>query len=413
MAKKSCWFGWMKEIFVSDSKSKTEKRSKKWRWVIGRFNKIRQRPALPAAQTAFSEATEEQRKHAMTVAIASAAAAEAAVAAAQAAAEVVRLTTASRSYYRFTKADQNLPAVKIQSAFRAYLARKALRALKGLVRLQAIIRGQNVRRQAAKLRCLLPYKKLPLKIQVNSTPIADGNYKDGAKKLFHWPKGDLEENEIELECNARRGWDCSSLSKEDKEAMWLRKQEANCKRERMMKYSFSNRERRNTQILEESLSRMGSCRKSWWQYQCSDAEGHDREASGILKRTVSSNLMTSEIFDTTKVKLRNRQKQDSIEGLNSPRSFPRRSFCRTQRNMAEDDASSIPNSPIFPTYLAATESALAKARSISTPRQRVRFLDAYVKNSLPHKDELSHWSSYNGESFSTDTKSGTSKQVLL
>ncbi|CAD6267097.1 unnamed protein product [Miscanthus lutarioriparius] len=39
-------------------------------------------------------------------------------------------------------------AVRIQAAFRSYLARKALCALRGTVRLQAMVRGQLVRRQA-------------------------------------------------------------------------------------------------------------------------------------------------------------------------------------------------------------------------------------------------------------------------
>ncbi|CAD6267067.1 unnamed protein product [Miscanthus lutarioriparius] len=39
-------------------------------------------------------------------------------------------------------------AVRIQAAFRSYLARKALCALRGMVRLQAMVRGQLVRRQA-------------------------------------------------------------------------------------------------------------------------------------------------------------------------------------------------------------------------------------------------------------------------
>ncbi|KAK6945229.1 IQ motif, EF-hand binding site [Dillenia turbinata] len=98
---------------------------------------------------------EDQRKHAVAVAIATEAAAEAAVAAAHAALAVVQLTGASKRSHTCKKKIQELAAVKIQSAFRAYLERKALRALKALVRHQAIVRGRAVRQEAlGKATCL-------------------------------------------------------------------------------------------------------------------------------------------------------------------------------------------------------------------------------------------------------------------
>ncbi|GJN32172.1 hypothetical protein PR202_gb20655 [Eleusine coracana subsp. coracana] len=96
----------------------------------------------------------EQSKHAIAVAAATAAAADAAVAAAQAAVEVVRLTSQGPGFAPGgggldPRGRNGAAAVKIQTAFRGYLAKKALRALKALVKLQALVRGYLVRRQAA------------------------------------------------------------------------------------------------------------------------------------------------------------------------------------------------------------------------------------------------------------------------
>ena len=79
--------------------------------------KLRQHPTHSTSNRTLSEAIEEQRKHALNVAIATATAAEAAVAAG-----IVRLTASvSRSFHYLPKEDRNLAAIKIQSAYRGHL----------------------------------------------------------------------------------------------------------------------------------------------------------------------------------------------------------------------------------------------------------------------------------------------------
>ncbi|XP_019196377.1 PREDICTED: protein IQ-DOMAIN 14-like [Ipomoea nil] len=127
---------------VGKFSSFSDKKEKK-RWSLG-GGTSKDSGGLGAADSE----KEQQNSHAIAVAAATAAAADAAMAAAQAAVAVVRLTSRGRGAL-FVTQRENWAALKIQSVFRGYLARKALRALRGLVKLQAHVRGYLVRKRAA------------------------------------------------------------------------------------------------------------------------------------------------------------------------------------------------------------------------------------------------------------------------
>ena len=97
------------------------------------------------------------------------------------------------------------------------------------------------------------------------------------------------------------------------------------------------------------------------------------------------------------VKRKNARHRELLEGMSIEFPLLRNSFCHERRNSFGDDGL-MPSSPAFPTYRAATESAKAKTRSMSIPKQRIGFWDGCLNGSYPHKNKLSLWSSYDGES---------------
>ncbi|KAL0383499.1 UNVERIFIED_CONTAM: protein IQ-DOMAIN 31 [Sesamum calycinum] len=382
--KRSSWFSYVKRLFIPQSKAKSEEKPEKWRRFLEVFA-FRRYPVLEA-QKGLNEATEEQRKHALAVAIATAAAAEAAVAA-NAAAEVVRLTN---NPHELERRKQYFAAIRIQSAYRGHLARKALSALKGIVKLQAVVRGELSRRSVVKTlsSMFLLTKAQPQLRQRDVRPLLD-YLNHGEKRPSLSQKEGVKPEERKLQCNGHRSWDLSLVSKEGMESLYLQRQEAVAKRERMKQYSFSTG--RYDQSLQEIMIHKENRKINRFDQF---AEVHQHEDKGKLKPSSHNSTIAVGASGLAQLKLRAICRQEMVEESNSPFSLPRRSFCHVKQKSIREDGS-LPSSPVFPTYMAATESAKAKSRSLSTPRQRLRLSETYSGELSPVG--LSSWSSFNSE----------------
>ncbi|XP_058763660.1 protein IQ-DOMAIN 22 isoform X2 [Vicia villosa] len=150
MGKASRWFrGFLglKKPENGSTDQKPPKEKRRWSFVKSYREEQQQQPLQHhnSHVTFSTEHVNNDNKQAIAVAAATAAAAEAAVAAAKAAADVVRFNSSNG----VVRIREQWAAVKIQAAFRGSLARKALRALKGLVKLQALVRGHIERKRTA------------------------------------------------------------------------------------------------------------------------------------------------------------------------------------------------------------------------------------------------------------------------
>lgn len=251
MGKKGGWFSAVKKAFTSESKKdqKPEKQKSKKGWLRRQKDTTplsdetsvtapppQPQPPIPTIEDIKSiEAENEQCKHAYSVALATKVAAEAAVAAAQAAAEVVRLTAAARYS---GKSKEEIAAIRIQTAFRGHMAKRALRALRGLVRLKSMIQGKTVKRQATStLRCMQTLAHVQSQIRERRIRMSEEN------QALQRQIQQKHEKELEkLRASMGEDWNDSTQSKEQIEARVQNRQEAAVRRERALAYAFSHQQ---------------------------------------------------------------------------------------------------------------------------------------------------------------------------
>lgn len=135
-----------------------------------------------------------------------------------------------------TLSDQHICATKIQAVYRGYTARRSYRALRGLVRLQAVVKGQSVKRQTANA---LKSAQLLVRVQtqIQSRRIQMIENQALQRQALHRNNKDLDS--IFGKWNLD-DWDDSTLTKEEIEARMQRKFDAIVKRERAMAYAYSH-----------------------------------------------------------------------------------------------------------------------------------------------------------------------------
>ncbi|PON75502.1 IQ motif, EF-hand binding site [Parasponia andersonii] len=256
----SSWLTAVKRAFRSPTKEDDlEKKREKRRWIFRKPTNLQetltqqtqQAPNNTSSTTTSTTAAHvpdsTEQKHALAVAVATA---EAAMATAQAAVEVARLTRPSNIC---ATAREQYAATVIQTAFRGYLARRALRALKGLVKLQALVRGHNVRKQAKMtLRCMQALVRVQARVLDQRMRLSH----DGSRKSTFSDTTSVFESRYLQDISDRKSmsregssiaddWDERPHTVEEVKAMLQHRKEIAMKREKNLSQAFSQQMWRN------------------------------------------------------------------------------------------------------------------------------------------------------------------------
>ncbi|XP_050911545.1 protein IQ-DOMAIN 3 isoform X4 [Lathyrus oleraceus] len=382
MGKKGSWFSAVKKVFSHDSRKdkKSQKSKKKSTQPETEVKSEVVQVSVPQIEDVkLSELENEQNKQAISLAFATAVAAGAAVAAAQAAAEVVRLT--SMPHYP-AKSMEELAAIKIQTAFRGYLARRALRALRGLVRLKTMIQGQSVKRQAGStLRCMQTLARLQSQVRERRVRMSEENQ--------------ARQRQLQQKCEKElvgEEWDDSLQSKEQIDAKLLQRQEAAFKRERALAYSFSHQQtwKSSSKSINQTFMDPNNPHWGWswlerwmatrpWEVESVIMNHRPSPVGQKLRRQSTQNSPST---SKTKPSSSKGETIDDSRSMFSVHSERYRRYSSIAGSSVRDDTS-VESSPVFPSYMALTSSAKAKSKLMQKTSPSASSVSARKRLSFP------------------------------
>lgn len=126
------------------------------------------------------------------------------------------------------KSKEEKAATLIQSYYRGYLARCALRALRGLVKLQALVRGHNVRKQAQMtMRCMQALVRVQSKVRARRLQLVQEKLQSKLTQVkLRSNREDQHKNKRLFKKQDTEGWDNRTQSIEKILEITRRKQHA-------------------------------------------------------------------------------------------------------------------------------------------------------------------------------------------
>ncbi|KAB2062483.1 hypothetical protein ES319_A10G155000v1 [Gossypium barbadense] len=302
-----------------------------------------------------------------------------------------------------TLRNHHASATKIQAAYRGYMARRSFRAWKGLVRLQGVVRGQNVKRQTS---TAMKRMQLLVRIQSQIQSRRIQMLENQARQEVHFKNDKEVESTLgklafsQASETGNEDWDDSVLPKEEIEARMQRKVEAVIKRERAMAYAYSHQLWKTTpKTVHADIRTRGF--PWWWNWlERQLSSSNTPESQGIKNFQLTPPRPNSELKPSPEPPLSSKQHQFMFDNMDTPTpkstrsttrpmqtppsrilqgsssglskySRPRASGADSPFELPLKDDDSLTSCPPFsvPNYMTPTVSAKAKARANSNLKE--------------------------------------------